>query len=57
MKQVVGVDISQGSVDAFNTRAKELGFSQERMQAVRIDSNNVSDQLNGQTYDVVMVGI
>ena len=57
MKQVVGVDISQGSVDAFNTRAKELGFSQERMQAVRIDSNNVSDQLSGQTYDVVMVGI
>ena len=57
MKQVVGVDISQGSVDAFNSRAKELGLSQERMQAVRIDSNNVSDQLNGQTYDVVMVGI
>ena len=56
MKKVVGIDISQVSVDRYNTRATEmLSLAPETMQAVCVELKGEPSELNGLKFDLVVV--
>ena len=56
VKKIVGVDISQGSVDRYNTLATEkLGLTPETMKAVSVELKGEPGELEGTKFDVVVV--
>ena len=55
VKSIVGVDISQVSVDRYNARAAQLGFAPEKMKAVCVELKGESGELDGAKFDVVVV--
>jgi hypothetical protein len=55
VKSVVGVDISQGMVDAFNARVSAEGLSSTDIHAVNLQLTGEGGELGGQTFDVVVV--
>ena len=56
IKKIVGVDISQGSVNRYNTLATEkLGLSPETMKAVAVELKGQPGELEGTKFDVVVV--
>ena len=54
MKHIVGVDISQGSVDIYNKKAAEQGFSSE-MEAVCAVLKGEPGELGGAKFDLITV--
>ncbi len=55
-KSILGVDISQGMVDAYNKRATALGVS-DKMQASAHELKGVEGELGGEKFDVIIVCI
>ena len=55
MKSIVGVDISQVSVDRYNARAAQLGFAPEKMKAVCVELKGEPGELDSAKFDVVVV--
>ncbi|EJC98903.1 S-adenosyl-L-methionine-dependent methyltransferase [Fomitiporia mediterranea MF3/22] len=53
-KKIVGVDISQGMVDIYNTRVKNQGIPEEEMHAICADIKGEEGELDGQKFDVVV---
>ena len=53
-KQFVGVDISPKSVELYNQKAATQ-FTPEEMQAVCTELNGKPGELDGQTFDVIVV--
>ncbi|KAH9890508.1 S-adenosyl-L-methionine-dependent methyltransferase [Cubamyces lactineus] len=52
VKHIVGVDISQGSVDIYNKKAAEQGFSSE-MEAVCAVLKGTPEELGGAKFDLI----
>lgn len=57
VKQIVGVDISQRCVDAFAERFKKLSIPPEQARAVKIELKGEENELDGQTFDMVVVSL
>ena len=55
VKNVVGVDISQVSVDRYNTHASEQGLSPSEMRAVRAELKGEPGELDSARFDVILV--
>jgi len=55
VKQIVGVDISQRSIDAFAERFKKLSIPLEQARAVKIELKGDENELDGQKFDIVIV--
>ena len=55
VKRVVGVDISQVSVDRYNARASEQGLSPSEMRAVRAELKGEPGELDSARFDVILV--
>lgn len=56
-KEVIGVDISQGMVDFYDSRAREIGYELERMRAVCVELKEDDPVLDGQKFDVIAVRV
>ncbi|KAG6898456.1 hypothetical protein C0993_006790 [Termitomyces sp. T159_Od127] len=56
-KRIVGVDISQGMVDQFNTRVRNQGIPPEEMQAFRAELRGEAGELGDEKFDVLIVSI
>ena len=56
-KSILGVDISQGMVDQFNSKASREGIPSRRMSAVRGELKGVGGELGGQKFDVIVVSL
>lgn len=54
MKHVVGVDISQGSVDVYNQEAKERGLASE-IKAVCANLRGEPGELDDARFDLITV--
>jgi 2-polyprenyl-3-methyl-5-hydroxy-6-metoxy-1,4-benzoquinol methylase len=54
-KSIVGVDISQGMVDQFNTRVENQGIPSEEMKAVCVELKGQEGELDGAKFDVIVV--
>ncbi|KAI0781500.1 S-adenosyl-L-methionine-dependent methyltransferase [Trametes elegans] len=54
VKSVVGVDISQESVDEFNAKASNQGLEPNEMRAICADLKGKPDELGGALFDVVV---
>ena len=61
VKSILGVDISQGMVDLYNTFVQNQGIKSEEMQAICIDllssSQATSSPLDGRLFDIVVVSV
>lgn len=57
VKQVVGIDVSQGMVDQFNARVSYQGIPSEEMQALCCDIKGEENELNGKKFDVIVVSL
>jgi ubiquinone/menaquinone biosynthesis C-methylase UbiE len=56
VKQIVGIDISQGMVDLYNRRVDNQGLSSQDMQAKVIDlEGGFSDELQTKQFNFVVV--
>ena len=55
MKTVVGVDISQASVDHFNAQAANQGLEPDEMRAVCTELKGSPGELDGLKFDLVVV--
>lgn len=56
-KQIIGIDISQGMVDVFNTRVYNQGLAPEDMKAICAELKEYDPALNGQKFDVITVSL
>ncbi|KAJ7348928.1 S-adenosyl-L-methionine-dependent methyltransferase [Mycena albidolilacea] len=56
-KTLIGVDISQGMVDEFNTGVQDHGIPVEKMRAVRVELKGEETELEGIKFDVVMCSL
>jgi tRNA/tmRNA/rRNA uracil-C5-methylase (TrmA/RlmC/RlmD family) len=54
-KKIVGVDISPGTVEYYNTRVQNQGISDEEMKAVCVDLKGEEGELEGIKFDIVVV--
>lgn len=54
-KLVVGVDISQTSVDLYNEAVKNQGIDPSEMRAVCTELKGVEGELDGLKFDVITV--
>ncbi|RPD69084.1 S-adenosyl-L-methionine-dependent methyltransferase [Lentinus tigrinus ALCF2SS1-7] len=54
VKSVVGVDISQASVDRYNALAARLEYAPEKMKAVCAELKGDPDELDGAKFDIVV---
>jgi 2-polyprenyl-3-methyl-5-hydroxy-6-metoxy-1,4-benzoquinol methylase len=54
-KRIVGVDISQASVDVFNAAVADQGIAPEEMRAVCAELKGEEGELDGLTFDVITV--
>ncbi|PPR00203.1 hypothetical protein CVT24_004906 [Panaeolus cyanescens] len=52
-KSIVGVDISQGAIDAFNTKAANAGFSPDVIRGVCTELKGEEGELDGANFDLV----
>ncbi|KAI0628797.1 S-adenosyl-L-methionine-dependent methyltransferase [Trametes polyzona] len=52
VKSIVGVDISQGSVDIYNKQAADMGFA-DQMKAVRAELKGEPGELDGRKFDLI----
>ena len=58
VKKIVGVDISQVSVDRYNALATEkLGLAPDTMKAVTVELKGEAGELDGTKFDLVVVRI
>ena len=57
MKSVVGVDISQASVDRFNAQAANQGLEPDEMRAVCTELRGELGELDGLKFDIVVVSL
>ena len=55
VKSVVGVDISQVSVDLYNTQASNQGLAPEEMRAVCTELKGEPGELDGLKFDIIVV--
>lgn len=57
VKSVVGVDISQASVDRYNTQASNQGLAPEEMHAVCVEltGDPQENELDGARFDLIVV--
>jgi hypothetical protein len=55
-KSILGVDISQGMVDNFNTKVANQGIESDEMNAVCTELKGELGELGGRRFDVVIVG-
>ncbi|KAG7453119.1 hexaprenyldihydroxybenzoate methyltransferase [Guyanagaster necrorhizus] len=53
-KSILGIDISQGMVDKYNTRVHNQGIPPEDMRALCIDLKGEEGELDGSKFDVVL---
>ncbi|KAI0046938.1 S-adenosyl-L-methionine-dependent methyltransferase [Auriscalpium vulgare] len=53
-KTIIGVDISQGSVDEFNRRVENQGILPEEMRAVRAELKGEDSELDGLRFDLIV---
>lgn len=53
-KSILGVDISQGMVDQYNTRVHNQGIPPEDMRALCIELKGEEGELDGLKFDVVL---
>ncbi|OCH86196.1 S-adenosyl-L-methionine-dependent methyltransferase [Obba rivulosa] len=54
IKSVVGVDISSGSVDVYNTRASNQGLTPEEMKAICAELKGNAQELDGAKFDIAV---
>ena len=55
VKSIVGVDISQGSVDLYNARAAQLARTPEEMKAICKELKGEPGELDGAKFDLIVV--
>ena len=55
VKTIVGVDISQVSVDRYNTQAANQGLAPDEMRAICAELKGDPGELDGLKFDVVVV--
>ena len=55
VKSIVGVDISQNSVDRYNALAKKLERTPEQMRAVCLELKGEPRELDGAQFDLIVV--
>ncbi|KAK0210155.1 S-adenosyl-L-methionine-dependent methyltransferase [Desarmillaria ectypa] len=53
-KSIVGIDISQGMVDQYNTRVHNQGIPPEDMRALCIELKGEEGELDGSKFDIVL---
>ncbi|KAK0455185.1 S-adenosyl-L-methionine-dependent methyltransferase [Desarmillaria tabescens] len=53
-KSILGIDISQGMVDQYNTRVHNQGIPPEDMRALCIELKGEEGELDGSKFDVVL---
>ncbi|KAG6877398.1 hypothetical protein C0992_010041 [Termitomyces sp. T32_za158] len=53
-KRIVGVDISQGMVDQFNTRVRNQGIPPEEMQAFCVELKGEAGELGDEKFDAIV---
>ncbi|EKM56093.1 uncharacterized protein PHACADRAFT_122275 [Phanerochaete carnosa HHB-10118-sp] len=53
VKSILGVDISQGMVDQYNTRVSNQGISPEEMRAVCVEIKGNGDEFEGVKFDLI----
>lgn len=56
-KRIVGVDVSQGMVDAYNKRAADLSLTDKMSASVVHLTGTDPTELNGSKFDVILVCI
>ncbi|KAI0738019.1 S-adenosyl-L-methionine-dependent methyltransferase [Daedaleopsis nitida] len=54
VKSIVGVDISQVSVDRYNAQATRFGLAPEQMKAVCVELKGEPGELDGAKFDVIV---
>ncbi|KAI0088592.1 S-adenosyl-L-methionine-dependent methyltransferase [Irpex rosettiformis] len=54
VKSIVGVDVSQNAVDAYNARVNQQGLTPEDMNAVRVLLKGEEGELGGKMFDVII---
>lgn len=55
VKSIVGVDISQASVDLYNTHASNQGLAPKEMRAVCAELKGEQGELDGAQFDIIVV--
>ncbi len=55
VKQITGVDISEGMVEVYNTAVASEGIPPEKAHAVCTTLKGEEGELDGQKFDVVVV--
>ncbi|KAI5117255.1 hypothetical protein M0805_006418 [Coniferiporia weirii] len=53
-KKVIGVDISQGMIDQYNSRVSKEGIPSDKMYAVRAELTGTDADLDRQKFDVIV---
>ena len=56
VKRILGIDISQGMVDAYNKRAGELGLT-NKMSAKAFKLKGEEGELGNEKFDIVIVRV
>ena len=56
VKRILGIDISQGMVDAYNKRAGELGLT-NKMSAKALKLKGEEGELGNEKFDIVIVRV
>lgn len=54
-KKIVGVDISEKTVEYYNERVANQGIPEEEMKAVHLELTGSEDELGGEKFDVIVV--
>lgn len=55
-KRIVGVDISPGVIDKFNSNSRHLGLPTEKIQGHCVKLKGKEGELDNQKFDVILVG-
>lgn len=55
VKSIVGVDISQGSVEQYNAQVSNQGLAPEEMRAVCMELKGVPGELDDVKFDLIVV--
>ena len=56
-KRIVGVDISEKTVEYYNERVSNQGIPAEEMKAVSLELQGNDEELGGEKFDVIVVSL
>ena len=53
--RIVGADIAENAVEAYNEKFAKEGYTDQQIHAVPLDLKGAEDELGGEKFDVIMV--